>query len=466
MKNRASLIFTFLLIAGDAFAILAAYVLAYILRVKLSEVPTHNFVAAREYFLSLIILLPFIIILFILIGTYRSQRQHKLARVGRILTGAFGAMLFMIFIDYFHNSPIFPAKLVPLYGFGFSIIFLATMRGILYFCRWYFRRRGIKQNVILVGEGAKLHELYDLINRENSGFHIQAVVSNDKSIATHKTFSGATRNFRPDIIIQIATNSQPNLDENILDFATKNYVDLKFIPYELSDLTEDINPELLLGEMLVMSVQPTRLVGWSRAGKRIFDIFVSGIFLIIFSWLYIIITIINKIVFGKVFFHQTRLTRGDKKFQLYKFQTVSNNLNGLTPEQAFTKIGQPELIKIYRDNGDFLPNDPRFNNWAKFLRKTSLDELPQIWNVFRGDISLVGPRALIPQELSKYKDKHKILNVKSGLTGLAVVNGRRDLAWDQRRKMDVYYVQNWSFVLDLQILFKTISQVLTGHGAK
>jgi lipopolysaccharide/colanic/teichoic acid biosynthesis glycosyltransferase len=172
------------------------------------------------------------------------------------------------------------------------------------------------------------------------------------------------------------------------------------------------------------------------------------------------------LVFGKAFFSQNRLTRNDQIFHLFKFQTVRKDLNGLTPEEAFKKIGKPELIKQYRDNGDFLPNDPRYGAWAKFLRKTSLDELPQLWNVFRGDISLVGPRALIPEELNGYHQKHVILTVKSGLTGLAQISGRRDLPWEQRRKLDIYYVQNWSFALDIQILLTTGWQVLTGRGAQ
>src|SRR5690606_36963525 len=180
----------------------------------------------------------------------------------------------------------------------------------------------------------------------------------------------------------------------------------------------------------------------------------------------LIISIINLIVFGKVIFKHTRLTRGDQKFQMHKFQTVRNDLNGLTPEEAFTKIGRPELIKIYRDNGDFLENDPRYGAWSKFLRKTSLDELPQLWNVLRGDISLIGPRALIPNELEGFEDKHLILNVRSGITGLAQISGRRDLPWAERRKLDIYYVQNWSFGLDLQILLSTAWQIVTRRGAR
>ena len=125
-------------------------------------------------------------------------------------------------------------------------------------------------------------------------------------------------------------------------------------------------------------------------------------------------------------------------------------------------MGKTELIKKYRENGDKLINDPRYGWFGNLLRRTSLDELPQLINVVKGDISLVGPRALVPQELSAYEKKHAILSVKSGLTGLAQVSGRRDISFDERRKLDVYYVQNWSFWLDIVILLKTIRVVLNG----
>ena len=140
--------------------------------------------------------------------------------------------------------------------------------------------------------------------------------------------------------------------------------------------------------------------------------------------------------------------------------------SGLSPEQAFEKMGKPGLSEKYRKNGDHLPNDPRVTKIGNFLRRTSLDELPQLINVIKGDISLVGPRALVPQELNNYAYKDLILSVKSGLTGLAQISGRRDIGFDERRALDLYYVQNWNFWLDIKILFRTVIDVLGGRGAK
>ena len=110
--------------------------------------------------------------------------------------------------------------------------------------------------------------------------------------------------------------------------------------------------------------------------------------------------------------------------------------------------------------------DPRITRIGKFLRATSLDELPQLFNVLRGDISLVGPRALVPGELRNYGDRSLLLTVKSGLTGLAQVSGRRDISFDERRSLDLYYIQNWSVLFDLQIMLQTIRAVIFQKGAK
>ena len=113
-----------------------------------------------------------------------------------------------------------------------------------------------------------------------------------------------------------------------------------------------------------------------------------------------------------------------------------------------------------------MKNDPRITKIGSFLRKTSIDELPQLFNILKGDISLIGPRSLLPGELKDYGDRSLILSVKTGLTGFAQVSGRRDISFEERRALDIYYVTNWSLMLDVQIFFKTIAAVLKRDGAK
>ena len=137
----------------------------------------------------------------------------------------------------------------------------------------------------------------------------------------------------------------------------------------------------------------------------------------------------------------------------------------MSGEEAFTKMGRPDLVKAYRKQ-DSIKNDPRITKWGSILRKTSLDELPQLFNILKGDISFIGPRALPVVEIESRKDKAIILSVKSGLTGLAQVSGRRDISFEERRVIDVYYVKNWSLTMDISIFFRTIISVLKHEGAK
>jgi lipopolysaccharide/colanic/teichoic acid biosynthesis glycosyltransferase len=168
----------------------------------------------------------------------------------------------------------------------------------------------------------------------------------------------------------------------------------------------------------------------------------------------------------KVLYKPKRLGRFGNTFSCYKFRSMRRAYNHMSPEEAFTKMGRPDLLKEYRDNGDQLEEDPRISRVGRFIRKFSLDELPQLFNVIKGDISLVGPRALDHFELDQYAKKNLILSVKTGLTGLAQISGRRDIPFEERRKLDLYYVQNWSFWTDLVILVKTVSVVLFHRGAR
>lgn len=455
---------------GDALAVVGAYSIAFILRVKISDAPVVNAIAADTYLGSLLILLPFVIVIFSVVGLYRTIRNDSLiSTIGKLLLGAFLAMLFMVFIDYFHPATIFPAKKVPLYGLVISIILLAVERSLLYLIRYLRNRTNIGlPSVLVIGDNETAKLLVRDIERPSSSYRLQGVVGDGRlKWTTYKTFDEAVANFLPNIIIQVTSADKPKVDNKILAFAQKHYIDFKFVPSDINDLSDHVEMELFMGDIPMMSVEPTRLVGWGRFVKRLFDIVASFIAIIVLSPIFLLVFIAEKITDPKAsaVFHQIRLTRGDQKFMLYKFRTQYAKYDGTTPEQAFKRIGRPELIKKYRDNGDFLDDDPRVTPIGKYLRRLSLDELPQLFNVLKGDISLVGPRALIPQELNKYEQKHKILNVKSGITGLAQISGRRDLPWEQRRKLDVYYVQNWSFALDIQILFKTVWQVFTSKGA-
>ena len=477
MKNNASLFYSVSLAIGDALAIIAAFVMAYVLRVSLSDVAVSTPVFARDYLSALVSLLPFWIFIFGLLGLYKSEvYENRFGEIGRLFVGSFIGILFLISYSYVMNQAIFPARLVTLYGFGLAFIFPFLFRTIARIVRRELFAYGVGiNNVLIVGDTNLTRELIDLLaNSRVTGYKVIGVVGNVKHSLSHsiectqfKSFDEARKKLgsRLHTIIQTELYADADMNDEILTYAQQNHVNYSFVPGNSELFVGNIEVELFRS-IPVISVHQTALTGWGRVAKRITDVFIGGLFLLLALPLILIISIIIKLSGGgSVFFRQTRLTRLNKKFRVYKFRSQYAKYDGTTPEQAFKKMGRPELAEEYRRNGDFLQNDPRVTPIGRFLRRTSLDELPQLFNVVKGDISLVGPRALVPEELAIYSKRHAILSVKSGLTGLAQVSGRRNISFDERRKLDLYYVQNWSFWNDLVIIAKTFWIVLFHKGA-
>jgi lipopolysaccharide/colanic/teichoic acid biosynthesis glycosyltransferase len=175
--------------------------------------------------------------------------------------------------------------------------------------------------------------------------------------------------------------------------------------------------------------------------KRVIDIFLSGFALLILSPLFILLAIMVRVKLGSpVFFKQQRPGKNEKVFTMYKFRTMTDEKD---------------------EEGNLLPDEKRLTRFGKFLRATSLDELPEIWNIFKGDMSIVGPRPLLVQYLPLYNEFQKRRHeVKPGLTGHAQVSGRNAISWDEKFKKDIEYIDNISFWLDVKIFFKTIKKVL------
>lgn len=194
--------------------------------------------------------------------------------------------------------------------------------------------------------------------------------------------------------------------------------------------------------------------------KRLFDIIVSFLGLLILSPLFLLLTILIKCDSkGPVFFIQKRVGRNGKKFGIFKFRTMRINAEELIA--SFT----PEQLKEWKENFK-LKNDPRITRVGKFLRNTSLDELPQLINIFIGNMSLVGPRPIVEEELEWYGEKKNVLlSVRPGLTGWWATNGRSEVSYPERCDYELYYVYNCSLFLDIKILFKTFSAVFSRKGA-
>lgn len=194
--------------------------------------------------------------------------------------------------------------------------------------------------------------------------------------------------------------------------------------------------------------------------KRLFDVILSLTGLILLLPIFAIIAISIKLESkGPTIFKHTRIGKDGKIIKIYKFRTMVDHAEDMI--QDFTPEQQKEFKENYK-----LTNDPRITKVGKILRKTSLDELPQIINILKGDLSIIGPRPVIEEELKKYEENiGKFLSVTPGLTGYWAANGRSSTTYEQRMQMELYYIDNMSFKMDIKVFFKTILSVLKKEGA-
>jgi exopolysaccharide biosynthesis polyprenyl glycosylphosphotransferase len=214
-----------------------------------------------------------------------------------------------------------------------------------------------------------------------------------------------------------------------------------------------------LGGIPLLSLSEPRLGGWLWWVKRALDFATALISLVMLAPLMLVIALAIKLDSpGSVIFFQTRVGKGGKSFTCYKFRTMRLGAEQEKEKLSELNEAQGPLFKI--------KNDPRMTWTGRLLRRTSLDELPQLYNILKGDMSLVGPRPPLPEEVNQYLEWHKRrLETRPGLTGLPQVSGRSNLTFDETCLLDIYYIENWSPALDTKIVLQTIPKVILGDGA-
>ena len=184
---------------------------------------------------------------------------------------------------------------------------------------------------------------------------------------------------------------------------------------------------------------------YSKYIKRILDIVLSLLIIVLFSWLYLILAILVRINLGSpVIFQQKRPGKDEKIFGMYKFRSMTDERD---------------------ENGELLPDEVRLTSFGKKLRATSLDELPEFFNILKGDMSFIGPRPLLVKYLPYYNERERLRHsIRPGLTGYAQAHGRNALSWEKKFEYDIYYVEHLSFLMDVRVVFDTIKTVLSHEG--
>ncbi|MDO4870850.1 MAG: sugar transferase [Candidatus Saccharibacteria bacterium] len=471
MKNNFRILFTVFLVLGDIISLIAAFTVAYIIRLKIIDRPPAIFIGAIDFIWLIFLFMPIWLLLLKSLGLYKNRVIQNRTEISKILLASILGICLMISWSYFTDKPFFPAKLVALLSLVAIFVFLTIYRWLIRLSSTVIFKHGYGcQRVLIIGNTTSALDLAEYFEQHPlQGYMLTGFIDDNSILAkkfgvkNYKNINSALKYGNFDLVID--TNAKA--DESIYNATIKHYIQYAFIP-NLTALESAEHRTSLFDTIPVIFVQTTSLYGYGKILKRITDIFASVLGLILSSSLFLIVILLQKITepYAPIFFKQKRFTLHGKVVYIYKFRSMRQDCCGMPAEDAFEKLGKPELTKIYYDNGQFIDNDPRITKLGAFLRATSLDELPQLVNILKGDISLVGPRALPLNELENRSDKDLILAVKSGLTGLAQVSGRRDISFEERRAIDIYYVQNWSLALDFKIILKTIAHVLTRKGAK
>lgn len=366
----------------------------------------------------------------------------------------------MATITYYFVIREFPfSRLVLFYAFGFLFLYVSFGRIVIKNIQLALLRRGIgKRHIVFVGENLIAEELRQIFE-QSEGVTIIGVVKN------FLEFTGLFSEKRGLIEEVIQTQDDHKQAQEIINFCREHHVQYHFVPDLLEVYRSNVEISAVGGIPLI-SLRPTPLDGWGKVTKRTFDLLASGLGLLLLSPFFLILAIAIKIDSpGTVFFRflddgekAKRIGERGRPFHCLKFRTMKTG----THQMRYTELasrnlrkGSP-LVKI--------KDDPRITAVGRFLRRFSLDELPQLWNVLAGEMSLVGPRPHLPEEVEKYEKHHKfVLTIRPGITGLAQISGRSDLPFEEEVRLDTYYIENWSVFLDIKILLRTILVVFRGY---
>ena len=474
-RNLQWILYLIILVISDAVMTFLAFWLAYYFRFEFFvQYFDPNAVISLGQYKFWLYSMPFLwLAIFAINGLYTKDNllggTQEYSRVFRSATQGF----LLIAIVGFLGPTLIIARGWLFMTWVFTFLFVAIARFLWRRGVYALRRYGFFLTpAVIVGanqEGRWLAE--QLLNWETSGLHLVGFLDK-KTPATFPLFHDLVCLGSVDQLGEII--EQYKIGEIILAssaFSTRDYLLEIFRRYGVTDevnirmssgLYEILTTSLTVNEFAyvpLVYVNKVRLTGIDHIVKFILDYLLAIVSLILLSPILALIAILVKVSSPGPVFHK-RLVMGlnGKKFHALKFRTMMANGDEIlknSPELM------EELAKSYK-----LKNDPRITRLGAFLRKYSIDELPQLINVLKRDMSLVGPRMISPPEVSMYKQfDMNLLTVLPGITGLWQVSGRSDISYEERVRLDMYYVRNWSIWLDLQLLFQTIPAVLKGRGA-
>lgn len=404
------------------------------------------------------------VIVFIATDLYHPRRGTNLLKEIIGITRGVGLnILIVVALLFFYRGASF-SRLVILYNAIIAIAIISVGHYLFRIFLGRLRSRGYNtRNVLILGSGNVAVRFIEILKRHAIfGYRIVGVLGPKKGAAPElrgkiqgslRDLKKVARKLNPDLIVY-AMPLEPGQLDQVIEFVDQEGMDCRIVP----DVMELITSRARLEDMDGMPLLTIRDIplknGYNAFLKRSFDILVSTVALILASPIYILLPILIKLESrGPVFFAQERVGLDRKLFNVYKFRSMVVQ----TSQSSDTTWGSKQ--------------DARVTRLGKFMRKTSLDEIPQIWNVLKGDMSIVGPRPERPHFVEQFKETYADVHymrrhsVKSGITGWAQIQGYRgDTSIAKRAEADIYYIENWSFWLDIIIVLKTVPALIQSPG--
>ena len=397
------------------------------------------------------------VIVFAFNGFYAMQDKKLARELTKIVTGV-STMGVIVVLAIFWQRELFSSRFIIIFSWIIIIIYLFISRVIVFLIRNYFLKRGYGlSKIIVIGTADSRKIIVDTYNNNRQmGFEIAAEFASLADLENSYEIKEKIKFKKIDAIIQTDSNIDKDQALNLLTYCQENHLDLKYAASLFQTQSLHLNMNSIAGVPIV-EIQGTPLDGWRRVYKRIFDILISGWLLLLLLPIFIIVSLVIKLNSkGPIFVRLERVGARGRLFKMYKFRSMIKGAHKMKAEVLkYNERSDGPLFKM--------KDDPRVTKVGKFLRRSSIDELPQLVNVLLGTMSLVGPRPHEPEEVDKYQRGYKkLLSIKPGITGMAQVSGRANLAFSEEAKLDVFYIENWSILLDLIILLKTPIAVIRG----
>ncbi|MDQ7814436.1 MAG: sugar transferase [Patescibacteria group bacterium] len=473
--RRLDLTFTALLLPLDALALFAAAISAYSLRFSrfvtevrpiLQDVNFSNYISAASLFVLIWIGL------FALAGLYSPHPRKAWNELGRIIITC-GAGTMVVIATVFFRREITTSRFIVLAVLAFSILYVLIGRLFLRTVRHLLLNFRVGHKLfVVIGSSAAANDITATYKEKPVlGLTIVRQFKTWNNEAQKAILSLKQKDGLDGIIL-----ADPEMDKHdaleLIAFADENHLTFRY----LADLfaAKFTNIEVMTDSGLpVIEVKRTPLDGWGRIAKRAFDVIFAIFFLILFSPLILISCLALIIEDGlPVIFQNERVGEGGRIFRLYKLRSMWRKFSIGPQFKQGTKERlalEKELIakKSIKEGPVYkIADDPRITPVGMFIRRWSIDELPQFWNVLKGDMSIVGPRPHQIREVAGYKPhQRRVFAIRPGITGMAQISGRSDLEFEDEVRLDAWYIENWSLWLDIYIVLKTPFAVLYRKGA-